>query len=259
MHNYLTSAALLVLTPWALAADQYSGYLGNAFEQGSGKMLYSESHFLHRVNDKVTDRVVLYRCPNGQAFARKVLQIKGRPEMPEFELVDQRTGYREGLATRAGQLTVFYQSSAKKSEKADTLDAGRALVADAGFDEFVRNHWAQLLEGKAVALDFVVPSQLDYLGFKVKWLRRTTVQGESAQVFKLAPSGLLGLLTSGLEVTYADADRSLREFEGISNIRDLSGDNYQTKIVFPKAKIQSYPDASALNEAKAEKLTTSCE
>lgn len=259
MHNYLTSAALLALAPLTVAADRYGGYQGNAFEQGSGKMLYSESHFIHYLNDKVVDRIVLYRCPNGRAFARKVLQIKGRPQMPEFELLDQRTGYREGLVTRAGRLTVFYQSTAKKSEKSDTLDAGRALVADAGFDEFVRTHWTELLQGKAVPLDFVVPSQLDYLGFKVKWLRRATVEGDPAQVFKLAPSGLLGLLTSGLEVTYADADRSLREFEGISNIRDLSGDNYQTKIVFPKAKIQSFPDAAALNAAKAETLTNSCE
>lgn len=259
MHNYLIFAALLALAPLAQALDRYAGYQGNAFEQGSGKMLYSESHFIHYLNEKVVDRVVLYRCPNGQAFARKLLQIKGRPQMPEFELLDQRTGYREGLATRAGLLTVFYQSSAKKSEKSDTLDGGRALVADAGFDEFVRAHWTQLLQGTAVPLDFVVPSQLDYLGFKVKWLRRTTVEGDAAQVFKLAPSGLLGLLTSGLEVTYADADRSLREFEGISNIRDLSGDNYQTKIVFPKAKVQSFPDAAAMNQARAEALSSSCE
>ena len=259
MYNFLNPVALLMLAPLAWGADRYAGYQGNAFEQGSGKMLYSESHFIHYLNDKVQDRVVLYRCPNGRAFARKLLQIKGRPLMPEFELLDQRTGYREGLATRAGALTVFYQSSAKKSEKSETLDATRALVADAGFDEFVRSHWKELLEGKAVPLDFVVPSQLDYLGFKVKWLRQSTVEGDPAQVFKLAPSGLLGLLTSGLEVTYADADRSLREFEGISNIRDLSGDNYQTKIVFPKGKIQAFADASALNQAKLETLSNSCE
>ena len=259
MSIYLNSAVLLMLAPVALAADRYAGYFGNAFEQGSGKMLYSESHFIHFLDDKVQDRVVLYRCPNGRAFARKVLQIKGKPQMPEFELLDQRTGYREGLATRAGKLTVFYQSSAKKSEKSETLDATRVMVADAGFDEFVRSNWARLLEGKAVPLDFVVPSQLDYLGFKVKWLRQSIVEGESAQVFKLAPSGLLGLLTSGLEVTYASADRSLREFEGISNIRDLSGDNYQTKIVFPKGKIETFPDASALAKAKSEALSNSCE
>jgi len=241
------------------AADLYSGYEGNAFELTSGKMIYIESHYLHFVDATLSDRVVLYRCPNGKAFGRKVMRTKGKPLMPEFELIDARFGYREGLATRPGGLTVFYQASGRKREKSDTLDASRALVADAGFDEFVRTHWTALVGGSSVALDFVVPSQLDYLGFKVKWVKKAAIDGEAVQVFKLAPSGILGWVTSGLDVTYADSDRSLRQFAGISNIRDLSGDNYETKIEFPKSKRVAYPDASELNAALKSTLVNSCQ
>jgi hypothetical protein len=258
-----SSAALLSLTFLACgtlyAAERFSGYEGTAFELSSGKMIYIESHYLHFVDDKAIDRVVLYRCPNGKPFGRKILNVKGKPQMPEFELVDQRLGYREGLATRAQGLTVFYQVSAKKKEKAESLDASRTMVADAGFDEFVRANWDRLVAGTAAPLDFIVPSQLDYLGFKVKWVEKSSIDGEAVQVFKLAPSGLLGWVASGLDVTYADSDRSLRRFAGLSNIRDLSGDNYEAKIDFPRAKRVDYPDASTMQAARTAALVSSCQ
>ena len=252
--------ALVLLNATTLnAADLYSGYEGTAFELSSGKMIYTESHYLHFVDAVLSDRIVLYRCPNGKAFGRKTMRTKGKPLMPEFELFDARLGYREGLATRSGGLTVFYQNSAKKAEKADTLDATRALVADAGFDEFVRSNWTTLVGGNSVALDFVVPSQLDYLGFKVKWVKKSAIDGEAVQVFKLAPSGILGWVTSGLDVTYSDSDRSLRQFAGLSNIRDLSGENYEAKIDFAKSKRVTYPNANAMTAAQAVPLVNNCQ
>jgi hypothetical protein len=255
----IVSNLLLWMSASAFALDAYRGNEGMAFELSSGKMIYSEQHFLHLRDNALVERVTLYRCPNGKPFGRKLLQTKGKAQMPEFETTDTRLGYREGLQTRAKGLTVFYQSSLKKPEKSELLDAKRVMVADAGFDEFVRLNWTALTQGKAVALDFIVPSQLDYLGFKVKWLRKSTFNGEAVQVFKLAPSGILGWVTSGIDVSYADSDRSLRSFSGLSNLRDLSGDNYEAKIDFPRNKETNYPDQSAMQSAKTASLVNSCQ
>jgi hypothetical protein len=116
-----------------------------------------------------------------------------------------------------------------------------------------------LLDGHSVALDFVVPSQLDYLGFKVKWVKKSTIDGEAVHVFKLAPSGILGWVTSGLDVTYAESDRSLRQFAGLSNIRDLSGENYEAKIEFPKAKRVAFANANAMTAARTSPLANTCQ
>ena len=107
-------------------------------------------------------------------------------------------------------------------------------------------------------LQFVVPSQLDYLGFKLKWKGAGIFQGEKVQNFELAPSGLLGLVASGLDVSYADKDRSLRSFSGLTNLRDLSGDNYEANISFARADVKSYENASAMNAAQNQGLVTSC-
>jgi hypothetical protein len=254
-----TAASVMALSGASIAAERYAGYEGTAFELESGKLIYSEAHFLRYVNGKLSERVVMYRCPNGKAFGRKLMQVKGKTLMPEFELIDQRMGYREGLQTRPKGLTVFYQNSARKSEKSDQLDVNRLMVADAGFDEFVRQNWRELLAGKSVALDFIVPSQLDYLAFKVKWVKSATLNGELVQVFKLAPSGILGWVTSGLDVTYADSDRSLRQFSGLSNIRDITGDNYEAKIEFARAKQQNFSDARQFSAARSMNLVSSCQ
>lgn len=251
--------SLLLFACSANALESFTGYEGIAYELGNGKMIYKESHFL-RVNEaRVTERVVLYRCPNGKPFARKLLTISAaQPLVPRFELIDARRGYREGLKENNGQLEVFYQLSQTKKRKHAQVKQTAALVADAGFDDFVRKNWTALVAGESVKLDFVVPSQLDYLGFKVKLLRTEQMDGAGVRVFKLAPSGVLGWVTSGIDVTYTDADRQLRRFEGLSNIRDNAGENYEAKIDFPVNLRQPKLDAAAFEAAKTVSLAKLC-
>jgi hypothetical protein len=40
------------------------------------------------------------------------------------------------------------------------------------------------------------------------------------------------MLLPGIEVTYDSSEHALVRFEGISDLRDRSGDNFQTSIVF---------------------------
>lgn len=251
--------SLLLFACSASALESFTGYEGIAYELSDGKMIYKESHFLRISEARVSERVVLYRCPNGKAFARKLLTISAaQPLVPRFELVDARQGYREGLKESGGQLQVFYQLSTGKAVKSAQVSATTALVADAGFDDFVRKNWTALVAGEAVKLDFVVPSQLDYLGFKVKLLRTEQIDGVTARVFKLAPSGVLGWVTSGIDVTYTETDRQLRRFEGLSNIRDNAGENYEAKIEFPVNLRQPKLDAAAFEQAKSVPLANRC-
>jgi hypothetical protein len=254
----------LAALPFAAAAQAttiYSGYEGLAYDLSSGTMLYKETHYIKRVDNVVSERVVLYRCPNNQAFGRKILNVSSGALTPEFSFNDQRTGHSEGLArvaNDASKVNVRFQISGKKKLASEAIARTGKMVADAGFDEFIVQNWSALKAGTAVPLDFVVPSQLDYLGFKVKFLRTTVLDKQNASVFRLAPSGLLSLLTSGIDVTYLDADKSLRQFAGLSNIRDLSGENYEVKIDFPLNLRQTYPDAGAFDSARVSALVNRC-
>ena len=237
---------------------QFKGYEGLAYELSSGKMLYKETHYLKTVNSAVTERVVIYRCPNNEPFGRKQLVVNKSPLIPDFSFNDSRTGHAEGLKTEGALLAISFRQTGKKTLKTEKIKTTAAMVADAGFDEFIKLNWTSLRAGNSAPLNFIVPSQLDYLGFKVKYLRSITLDSKSASVFKLAPSGVLSLFTSGLDVTYLDEDRSLRQFAGLSNIRDLDGENYEVKIDFPLSLRQVYPDQAAMQAARGLALVTRC-
>jgi hypothetical protein len=248
---------LSVCTSSVFAQSSYLQTVGNAYELGSGKLLYSETHQIRREANKIAERVVVYRCANGTPFARKQLSYDNGVLVPTFETNDARTGYREGLRKVASTHEVFFQRDSKRKEEKEKLDKSANLVADAGFDEFVVQNWDRLLKKESVALDFVVPSQLDFLRFKVKWTGTAQFEGENVQMFKLAPSGVLGWITSGLDVGYADKDRSLRNFSGITNLRDNDGDNYEAKITFSR-KAEGAASAESLQAAKALLLKNRC-
>lgn len=237
---------------------QFKGYEGLAYELSSGKMLYKETHYIKYVKAAVAERVVLYRCPNNEPFGRKELVMKKSPLIPEFTFNDGRTGHAEGLKSNGAKLAISFRQNGKKSLKTEQIDVTAAMVADAGFDEFIRLNWTSLRAGTSAPLNFIVPSQLDYLGFKVKYLRAVVLDKKPASVFKLAPSGVLSLFTSGLDVTYLDEDRSLRRFAGLSNIRDLGGENYEVKIDFPLNLRQVYADQAAMQAARSVTLVPRC-
>jgi hypothetical protein len=110
-----------------------------------------------------------------------------------------------------------------------------ALVADAGFDEFVRARWDSLERGVAVELPFLVPSRLDSVNFKVRKVSEAIIEGEVASVFRLSVAGPLGWFLSDIDVSYRKRDRLLMRYRGITNIRDTSGEMLEAQIDFPSA------------------------
>lgn len=269
MSSLLRAAVLLlaaaVVPP--LGADGLPGgglgflsYDGTAFDPDSGAVLYHESHFVALKGDVARERFVLYRCPDGQPFARKRVETRfGTPWLPAFGLEDERLGYAEGLRGDGPELEVYVRESRGKALKRDVISqAPVSLVADAGFDAFVRDHWDELLAGQSVPLYFLVPSRLDYLSFKVKKVGEETIEGRRAQRLRLALGGLLGLFVSGIDVVYDDQTRVLMQFRGLTNVRDPKGSNYVARIDFPLATRKTEPGPAAFEAAREAPLVASC-
>lgn len=211
---------------WPALAPAAAGS-GLRFEQGiarhpkSAVELYREQHWIRREAGRPVDRLVLYRCPDGTAFARKRVDYRASALSPAFSFEDRRSGYREGL--RAGaRPTLFYQAPGESGERRASVDAA-SLVADAGFDEFIRRQWAPLVAGGSLPFQFAVPSRLRSMAFSVQRAGAARVAGEAAWVFRLTLDGWLGLVAPAIEVSYGQASRRLLRFEGLSNLRDDTG------------------------------------
>ena len=226
------TALLLLPATHALAADDALRFEeGIARNPGTANEMYREQHWIRVQAGKPVERLVLYRCPDGTAFARKRVDYRGSAISPAFAFEDRRSGHREGLR-RNTQPTLFFHAPGQRGEKLAAM-AKDGFVADAGFDEFIRRQWTGLVAGRALPLEFALPSRLRSLPFSVRRQGEAVVAGEKAWVFRLKLDGWLGLVAPSIDVSYGQASRRLLRFQGLSNLRDDAGkDQLVTRIDF---------------------------
>ena len=213
-------------------ADGYLAYSGTATALHSSKFLYGERHVVQYRAGRIAARVVLYTCADGSAFARKAVQYVD-PIAPDFQLDDAANGMLEGIRSAPNGRAVFFRASRSGTEKSGPLPRDAGLVADAGFDEFVRANWQRLMSDKTLSMPFLVPSRLNDYGFQVQHVRSEVTAGTPAEVFRLRLGGIWGWFLPGIDVYYSAADHVLVRYVGLSDLRDASGDNFKTEILFP--------------------------
>ena len=233
-------------------ADGFLSYSGVATVRRSNAFLYGERHVLAFRGGRLAERVVLYTCRDGSPFARKTVSYVDA-FAPDFLLEVASTGMREGVRTVGNERSVFFRDDRVEPEKASPLPSTPGLVADAGFDEFVRAHWRALMSGESQELHFLVPSRLEEIGFRAQHLRSETVDGISAEVFRLKLAGFWGWVLPGIDVSYGADDHTLMRYDGLSDLRDASGDNFQTQISFPSSD-RAPSSAASMAEARQAQL-----
>lgn len=224
----LLAAALCA--PALCAAAEY--YEGEAYAPRGGPLLYREAHWVDGGR-----HLVLYRCPDGKAFARKWIDRAPGAASPDFELEDARDGYREGV--RDGE--VFIQAGRGAPARRARLSSPRPVI-DAGFDAFVRGAWDGLGGGRS--LRFLVPSRLKAMDFDV----RQVASDAQRRSFRLSLDAWYGALLPPIVVDYAMSGRRLLRYRGISNLRSARGGHVDVDIRFPA---QARRTASAADMAAA--------
>jgi len=235
------------------AKDSYLSYSGSATAQPAGKLLYRENHHLHFRDGKITARVVLYTCRDGSPFARKVVSYV-ESTSPDYVLEDASNGMREGIQSNGNERTVFFRNDRVAAEKRSRLPAVPDLVADAGFDEFVRSHWQPLVDGNTMTMNFLVPSRLEAMAFKVQHIRRDVIEGAPVELFRLKLSGVLGWVAPSIDVYYGSSDHILMRYEGVSDLRDASNENYRAEIDFRASDRRPSADEE-MSDARSARLS----
>lgn len=226
--------------------------VGEARALDDGRVLYREEHLLARdAGGEPSRRLVVYRCPDGAAFGRKSLSYGDNPFVPSFRMEDARWDYLESLEVVAEGVQLGVQRPGEPLKTGVIAVEDAALVADAGYDEFVRQRWDQLITGEKVRLDFIVPSRLTYYGFAVQKQREERIEDGEVKVFSLGLSGFFGMFLPKIEVAYDAETRELRRFVGLTNIRDVEGDNVEARINFPRGSevVEAERAAAAASEA----------
>jgi hypothetical protein len=231
-------------------------FSGDAYAIAGGDLLYHETHFQF-ADDTGTEQLVLYRCPNGQPFARKRSHDDGNAQTPDFDLVDARLGYREGVRRRGDQREVYVQRTAAQPEQADLLRVPPDGVIDSGFDAFAQKHWHELQRGDTVRFNFLVPSRRTFFAFKVSRIANPTAPS-GALTFRLSSGSWFSFLLPHIDITYDTATRHLVRYEGLSNIRGANGKNLQVRYEYPKIAVNHDVAPADIAAAIATPLASSC-
>ncbi|HAZ60679.1 MAG TPA: hypothetical protein DCY89_03795 [Gammaproteobacteria bacterium] len=227
---------LMACLPAAAFAAEVVRWTGYATDLATGAPVYSERHEAVIEDGRAVRAQVEYVDPTGKPIAAKTLDFVS-PFLPLFSLADSRIGYREGIRREGEEIMVFMREPGADRDRERSVTVDGEVVADAGFDQFMRQHLEGLARGERKVFDFIVPSQLRALRFRVEKVGETKRDGLSLLQLVLRPDGfILRNLVASVELDYDLASGMLYEYRGISNVRQPNGDSYRARIVFPPAE-----------------------
>ena len=118
------------------------------------------------------------------------------------------------------------------------------LVVDAGFDNYVRLRWDDLLDGKRVKFPLRLLSLDSPVDMRAQVIESDCPAGQLCIEVEV-DSWLLGLLAGPIKLRYDREDRSLLYFSGVSNLKDDDGESQEVVIRYdyaPVALARALPD-----------------
>ena len=240
----------LLLSGSGAAAQRLSG---DAYSLRDNALLYHETQYVYADG---TARVVLYRCPDGRAFARKRVRASGDAQAPDFDLVDAHLGYREGVHDRGREREVYVQRRGNRPLQSDVVRVPADGVIDTGFDTFAQRHWDALESGDALRFRYLVPSRRTFYRFKV---RRVDDGGADARrmTIRISLGVWFAFLLPHIDIVYDTVSRRVVHYEGLSNIRGDDGRNYRVRADYPVVSERDVPHAEVAAALDAP-LVSSC-
>ena len=232
-YRQVVCATLIALACAQARADgeHWVQYFGTARSGQPAQFAYRERHSLHFQGDRLVERVVLYQCADGSAFARKTVSYVDATA-PDFLFEDASNGMREGVRGGPAGRMMLFRPNGGEPERSAALPQVPGLVIDAGFDEYIRTRWRDLLQSGPQSMPFLVPSRQRHMNFRVEHLRRQQIEADTAEVFRLKLDGVFGWLLPGIDVAYDANEHWLLRYDGLSDLRDVAGNNFLVHVVF---------------------------
>lgn len=225
--NSLCLAAVGVLLSHASLADDVqtpSSALGQAYSLESGELLYTEQH--QQLPNQQHN--VVYFEPDGEVFARKQIDFSTSLIRPSFQQRNQRNGEDIQVTQQADGFLIRYRESSDSKVETEVVSDKANMVIDAGFDAFVRQYWQPLMTGKAMDIEYLVPSKQTTFSFRFQQASCLAETPENAVCFTLSPvSWLVKMAVDPIVVAYDKDQKQLLRFTGRANISNAKG-KYQS-------------------------------
>ena len=223
-------------------------FYGYAFDRKSGKYLYTAVH--KRIIKQLPNgkrawlgSTVIYFSPDNTRIGNLKLNFSSNPYIPVYRLKLTHPRYLEGISKVTAKRVYVYKKKAGQGtpERAEIKHA-HPMAAGAGFDSFIRAHFATLLSHKTLHVTYAVAGKLKSYQFQIHRISDTRIQGHKAVRFKIELASLLHFFTGALVVAYNPHNRQLLQYDGLSNLYNpKTGDPYHVRIDYHVGKPAGAP------------------
>lgn len=224
----LTLPLLLFLLCLAssLAWSQPDVIIGYAYDVREGSLYYTEAYRNHYDrHGNLLESDVVYQGPDESTIlATKHLRYQKHPYAPEFTFSNHAVHYEESVSWLNESTVLLRIKESGDQWRERQLEVAEPIVADAGFDVFLKDHMTRLLKGKTLHFNFLNPARLDWFRFCAEVVE----QYVSTVTIRVYPdNALLRWLVDPILLTYElpsspEVSPKLLHYSGLTNL-SLSG------------------------------------
>lgn len=215
----------IILLSLSFALSLKAETLEGIAKSKNGDFVYRELHTLVRDESNELESITTnYFKKDGSEFASMNSNFKKNKYVPDTIFIDRRFDEKITTSLINGEIEFnFFKKDVLTKTKKLKLDD--QMVAGQGFDNFLRDKIIKPNE-KSKSVHFVVIPQADYFRFKISDLSGSD---QSERQITIKPeSFVIRMLVDEIKLTYTNAGRTLKRFQGISN---LNNDKNQSQIV----------------------------
>ena len=230
----------MLFTAGPLGAATFE-FTGTAKSVDSQSLLYAERHQVTGTCSEagfepIEHTVTYHEGPDDRQFAVKTLEYDQHPSRPS--VVFRQPDFDESLEIRytdSKQLSIDWQPPSE-SRKSFQVAYTTRLVIDAGFDQFVRDHWQTVTAGESLPFRFLAPTRGDHYGFVLEPAPNTNIDADV--VVQIRPTSLvLRFLVDPIILGY-NRKGALTHYQGLTNIRADRETNHTAHLHY---RIIKYP------------------
>jgi hypothetical protein len=214
---------LLTAAIWPSAVTEYCSPLDKTLMVGVAKSTNGDFLYCELVDKTSQYELRIDYVKDKKVFASKELKYTTDTTMPAVLQKDFRFGEIRQAEIAEEKITLYYQASSDKRNSSASIARKDVDVIDAGFDNYVRNHWEELQSGKTLAINFASMAHLKALPLRIssqplekcdKKLSATTI---TYCFYVEIDNVFLRMLLGNIKLIY-DHQRRLEEFNGVVNI-----------------------------------------
>lgn len=225
----------LSLTASAVIAQE-AAYVttGTAYNLDTNQVIYREAY---TAINEMGEVQVDYLNSQGAKIATKKLVYQGEPFQPTFIMEDFRD--EETISVQYEQARMVVRHKDMNGTRQKIIMDHAKVVVDAGFDAFIQLKWDELIKGKSLKFDFVLPTKLSTITLEVEKIAPALSPaynkeyGDSWIYFRLQPAKKwISIFADPIYLAYDPNGKYLMRFYGRSNLDDARGIPQDVRIEY---------------------------